>query len=518
MLGVASIILLGALTIRFAVMAVYINPDNAVETMIYAQGSHDDAIAMQEIDELSRRLCGQIVPGKAQTVQCENGKIKVAYDDDSSWPFVWYLRNFPNAQYYGANPGAPFDAPVVIVGAKNEEVTKAFLGNKYISRRYKLIWWPLEGYKDLTLERALKYVTDAQERSDLFTAWFYHRYKEQASQWPYVHNFNLHIRKDVAGLLWNYAGQLPTQPVDDEYEKKFVQIPASRLIGGSFGNAPGQLANPKNIAIDAQGNLFIADADNGRIQKFNAAGQFVSAFGSKSPATTVGPQGTFAEPWGIAVDKTGNIFVADTWNHRIQKFDANGKFLSTWGTNGDTRGVATDNPLFFYGPRAVVVDLQGNVFVSDTGNKRILKFDPNGVPLAQYGGVGGGMGQFLEQVGIGIDKQGNIYVADTWNQRIQKFDANFNFITQWTVQAWDSQSVVNKPYIAVSPDGNVFVTDPETSRIVKFTNDGKLLAVFGTRGVDLSSFNLPTGLAFDANGDLYVVDSGNNRILVFTKP
>jgi len=571
--AVTGIFVLAALTLRFAWLAVYINPDTAVETIIYAQGSHDEPIAMREIEELSRRLCAQTASGKTQTVPCDNGMIKVAYDDDSSWPFVWYLRDYRNAQFYGKSPGAPFDAPVVIVGSKNEDAVKPFLGNKYTKRQYKLIWWPLEGYKELGLDRGAMpqgidvapyagrwiamvggqvtgvgadsneartaslaqrpneepsivrvpvvltdYILNSQVRADLFTAWFYHQYKESASQWPFVHNFSFYVRKDVAALLWNYAGELPAQPtVEDEYDKKFVRLTAARAIG-TPGNGNGQFQNPKNVALDAQGNLYVADSDNGRVQKLDPTGKFLLAFGVKSPPNTLGPQGTFNEPWGIAVDPAGNVYVADTWNHRIQKFDARGKFSTMWGTNGDTRGVALGNPLQFYGPRAIAIDAQNNLYVTDTGNKRVLKFSANGEPLAQYGGVGGNPGQFLEQVGIALDKQGNVFLADTWNLRIQKFDANFTFLMQWPVQAWDSQSVVNKPYLAIDPDGNVFATDPEGSRVIKFSNDGKVLAVFGVRGSDLSSFNLPTGLAFDAQGNLYVADSGNNRVLVFVKP
>ena len=511
------IVVMSALTIRFAWMAVFISPDVATETMIYAQGSHDNVTAMREIEDLSRRLCSQTTAGKT-VVPCDNGLIKVAYDDDSSWPFVWYLRNYRNAQFYGSTPGAPFDAPVVIVGPKNEESVKPLLGTKYVKRQYKLIWWPIEGYKDLSLERVLGYLRDPQQRADLFKTWFYHEYKENLSQWPYVHLFSFYVRKDVASSLWNYAGEVPPQPVpEDEYTKRFVQLTATRVFG-TQGGGNGQFEYPRNIAIDARGNIFVADSDNARIQKFDASGKFLLEWGSRSPEGAPAPQGTFNQPWGIAVDKTGNVYVADTWNHRIQKFDADGKFLTTWGTNGDTRGIAQGNPQQFYGPRAIAVDAQGNVYVSDTGNKRVLKFGPNGEPIAQYGGIGSENGQFLEQVGIVIDKQGNIFVADTWNRRIQKFDANFGFVMQWLVEAWDSQSVVNKPYLAVDGDGNVFVTDPEGARILRFSNDGKLLAVFGVRGSDLSSFNLPTGLAFDAQGNLYVADSANHRVIVFVKP
>lgn len=516
-IAVTLIALFAGLTVHSAWLAVYQNPDVAVETLIYAQGSPDVPIAMREIEELSRRLCAQTSPGK-QTIQCDNGTIKVAYDDDSSWPFVWYLRNYRNAQFYGASPNAPFDAPVVIVGPKNEETVKSFLGTKYSKRAYKLIWWPLEGYKDLSLERIWTYVIDPQQRADLFTAWFYHKYKENQSQWPYVHNFSFYVRKDVATLVWNYSSEIPPQPLaEDEYAKKQLQINAERTLG-TQGAAIGQFNNPKNIAIDSRGNIFVADSDNGRIQKFDSSGKFLLAWGTRSPENVIGPRETFNQPWGIAVDAQGNIFVADTWNHRIQKFDSNGKFLTTWGENGDTRGVAQAEPSKFYGPRAIAMDPQGNLYVTDTGNKRVLKFSSDGAPLAQYGGLGTENGQFQEPVGIAVDAQGNIFVADTWNQRIQKFDKNFTFVTQWPVVAWDSQSVVNKPYLAIDPDGNVFITDPEGYRVIKFTNDGKLVSVFGQRGTDTASFNLPTGLAFDAQGNLYVADSTNNRILIFNKP
>jgi predicted membrane-bound mannosyltransferase/streptogramin lyase len=515
--AVTLIALLAGLTVHSAWLAVYQNPDVAVETIIYAQGSPDVPVAMREIEDLSRRLCAQTGPGK-QTIQCDNGTIKVAYDDDSSWPFVWYLRNYRNAQFYGASPNAPFDAPIVIVGPKNEDAVKGFLGSKYTKRTYKLIWWPLEGYKDLSLDRIWSYIVDPQQRADLFTAWFYHKYKESLSQWPYVHNFSFYVRKDVATLVWNYSSEIAPQPQpEDEYAKKQVQLDASRVFG-SQGVGRGQFSNPKNLAIDSQGNVYVADSDNGRIQKFDANGKFLLAWGTRSPENAIGPRETFNQPWGIAVDKSGGVYVADTWNHRIQKFDSNGKFLTMWGENGDTRGIAQDQPTKFYGPRAIAADSSGNLLVTDTGNKRVLKFSPDGAPLGQYGGLGVDNGQFQEPVGIAVDAQGNIFVADTWNQRIQKFDKNFNFTMQWPIVAWDSQSVVNKPYLAVDTDGNVFVTDPEGSRVIKFTNDGKLVSVFGQRGTDMASFNLPTGLAFDGQGNLYVADSANNRILIFTKP
>jgi len=110
----------------------------------------------------------------------------------------------------------------------------------------------------------------------------------------------------------------------------------------------------------------VVDSDNNRIQKFDPTGKFLAIWGTKSPENAPPPPGTFSQPWGIAVDKAGNVFVADTWNHRIQKFDSNGNFLLTWGTNGDSRGLAQGLPTQFYGPRAIALDAQGNLYVTDT--------------------------------------------------------------------------------------------------------------------------------------------------------
>src|SRR5262249_31121530 len=148
-LAVTVFAILAVFTVRTMVMAAYIDKDMATETIVYAQGTPDVPYAMTEIDELSRRLCSQNGTDDKVKINCDNGTIKVAYDDDSSWPFVWYLRNYKNAQFYGKTPGSPFDAEVVIVGDANENAVKPFLGNRYVKRNMRLVWWPDEGYKGL---------------------------------------------------------------------------------------------------------------------------------------------------------------------------------------------------------------------------------------------------------------------------------------------------------------------------------------------------------------------------------
>ena len=167
----------------------------------------------------------------------------------------------------------------------------------------------------------------------------------------------------------------------------------------------------------------------------------------------------------MAVSPDGKwVYVADTWNHRIQKFSADGTPVTSWGTpNYDP---VSSGPFGLWGPRGIALDSQGHVLVADTGNKRILIYDSDGNFISQFGGQGAGAGQFDEPVGLAFDGDGNLYVADTWNQRIQVFapssdKSNYTPSLQWGIAGWYSQSLDNKPYIAIDQHGHIFAIDPE---------------------------------------------------------
>ncbi|MCS7286371.1 MAG: TIGR03663 family protein [Anaerolineae bacterium] len=495
-LGLLAGVFLALLTIRFAWMASFINYDNVKELIVYAHGTPDIKIALAQIDLISLHTVG-------------DRQIKFAYDDDSTWPLEWYFRDYPNRVYYGSNPTREaLDAPIVIVGPKNEYKVKPFLGDQYYRFAYRLVWWPREDYKGLTPARLWKMLKDPEIRRAMWDVFLYRRYKTPLTQWPYVHYFYLYVRKDVYQKVWELGVAPPPAPEEiDPYARKLLTITPSLEIG-TCGAKPGQFLDPRNLAVDAEGNIYVVDSGNHRIQKFGPNGQFILQWGSFGSAP-----GQFSEPWGIAVDEKGYIYVADTWNHRIQKFDSQGNFITSWGHFVNTEG-KLGQPGAFWGPRTIAIDRQGNLYVADTGNKRIQKFSPEGLFLGQWGGFGTQEGFFDEPVGIALDAQGNIYVADTWNRRIQKFDENFYFIKEWRIHGWESQSVVNKPYLAISPDGRLFVTDPEFHRILAFDLEGNFLFSIGR----YDQLNLPIGLAVDKEGNLYVADSGSCRILKFTLP
>ena len=163
----------------------------------------------------------------------------------------------------------------------------------------------------------------------------------------------------------------------------------------------------------------------------------------------------------MAVDGSGNVYVADAWNDRIQKFDSDGNFLTKWGTEGDGDGQ-------FMSPSGVAVDGSGSVYVADTNNGRIQKFDSEGNFLTKWGTEGSDDGQFRGPHGVAVDGSGNVYVADAWNDRIQKFDSEGNFLTKWGTEGSDDGQFRGPHGVAVDGTGNVYVTDTWNYRIQKF--------------------------------------------------
>ncbi|MBI5876026.1 MAG: TIGR03663 family protein [Chloroflexi bacterium] len=497
-IAASLMLLLLAATIRYAIIGSFEHGDVAVEMLIYAQGAPDVPVVVRDIETMSFKLTG----GRDMDIVVESSE---------TWPFAWYLRNYTKVAYPGSLEGPP-TAPIVIAGYENESRYKPWMSN-YIGVKRKLIWWFAEDYKGMTPQRIADLLSKPENRESLLNFLLYRKFEVPLGQWPLRKEFTFYVRRDVASLIWT-PSQLPPPDVerqDKDLQDKFVTA-APKLVIGQRGTEAGQFNGPKGIAALPDGSLLVADSSNHRIQKLDADGKPLLAFGTQG-----GGDGQFQEPWSVAAGPDGSIYVADTWNHRVQKFDASGKFVKQWGTFGDTAGTAApDRPLVFYGPRAIAVDAQGNVWVVDTGNKRIVKFNADGQPLGAFGGLGTGVGLFAEPVGIAVDpKSGDILVADTWNRRVQRFSKDFKPLSQWSVLGWDTTSVVNKPYLVLDSDGNIYATDPEGQRVVKYAPDGKLLAYFGKFGADANSFNLPTGIVVDAQGNIFVADSGNNRIAKF---
>lgn len=233
---------------------------------------------------------------------------------------------------------------------------------------------------------------------------------------------------------------------------------------GSEGDRPGQFRQPRGVAIDKDGNLLVVDSFNHRVQKtvvgtktfLDRPGAPIQTFGSRGSGN-----GQFETPTGVEVDSAGNIYVVDTENHRVQKFDGAGKFLKTWGRRGSGNDA-------FDRPTHVAIDGAGRVYVSDTGNHRVQVFDGEGQYLSTVGKIGSTPGRFAEPKGLAIDAKGNLWVVDRRNHRLQAFGP-----------------------------------------------DGRNLGTYGRQGPGKGEFSFPEDMAFDSSGRLYVTDGMNGRIQVF---
>jgi len=520
------------LTVRHAWHFCYINYGYPIEHLVYAHSAPAVKETMRQIEELSRRVAGG------------PKLIEVAYGADGSWPFHWYLRDYENAVFYGESPSREqMDAPVVIAGREEWEEVGPYMANDYVVNTYTYLWWPMEDYKNMTWQRVREALADPEMRAALWRIWYDRDYglyddatgkKHLLSEWPLRSEYRLYVRRDAIAQIWDRGAIGPETWVDvgEPYSEKHVMLTA-REVFGRQGAGEGELQSPRGIAIGDDGSVYVADAGNHRIQVFSSDGAFVDSWGTRSLAEqeSGGAQG-FHEPWDLTVGPDGNIYVADTWNHRIQKLDGEGRAITAWGAFGEFGAEDGESgESIFYGPRGIVVvppSLTGSqatvgtadeqnplVYVTDTGNKRVQVFQANGKFAFQWGGGGAAEGDLDEPVGIAIGPEGDLYVADTWNRRIQVFSVEGDFLRQWPIRGWDAGIPEEKPYLAVDDQGRVYVTDPGYYRVLVFDREGNYLLSFGEYGTDLQSFALPQGVAVAPGGSVYVSDAHAHRVLAF---
>lgn len=530
LLAIGAVTVLFLLTVRFSYMLTYVNYDSATEYLVYAHGAPDVKRAINEIKTISQRTVG-------------DQEIAVAYDDDTAWPMSWYMRFFPNNIYYGDNPNTnAMSAPVILVGSKNYAKVEPYVARDYVSRTYRLIWWPEESYKGpldaegrpqgLSLGQIWGALTDPQRRSRLWQIWFYRRHPDQEiTAWPHRHEFRMYVRRDIAEIVWD-LNVTPTSFESAEaaqFDYETIDLSATTVYSGVYGGTP--LLQPRAVAVGPDGERVIADTGNNRIVVLDNEGTFVRAFGSTcflsdgEAGGCVDPDGSgplqlgdgqFREPWGVTVDSDGNIYVSDTWNGRIQIFDSAGNFLNKWGTFAVTESENGD-PYWLFGPRGIAIGQNGDLLVADTGNKRIVEYTPDGEYVRQIGGGGFILGRFEEPVDLAVDRRsGDIYVADTWNKRIQKLSPELEAVAEWPVPSWDSQDIYDKAYIAVDNNGTVYASDPQFFQIFVYSSAGQLESSFGHFGTGPDQFGKPNDLAVDpTTNTVLVADAGNNRIMVF---
>lgn len=285
------------------------------------------------------------------------------------------------------------------------------------------------------------------------------------------------------------------------------------IYGPGKGKNP-RFLKPMAVATDKENNIYVSDTGHNRVVVFNKRGEFMFEFGEFG---TTNPEpgkkanwkpGTFDYPYGIDTDKeTGNLFVADMLNKRIQVFDSKGKFID-WFPKEKYGGMADD--IF---PTDIAVD-NGKVYVLNP--YQVVIFDVEGKFIKDFGMPGSGNGKLDRPNGIDIGKEGTIYVADSNNQRLQAFTQDgkykWSFGKKVGFNSNEGREFGNPRNISVGPDGNIYVADAFHFNIKVFSSEGKKLAEMGQRGAEEGYFNFPNGIEAFNNKTVYVVEKENNRV------
>ncbi len=230
--------------------------------------------------------------------------------------------------------------------------------------------------------------------------------------------------------------------------------------------------------------------------------------GGRSIGSSGSDPGLLKKPRGMTVDSQGNFWIADTGNDRLQKFSLEGSLLQVLGKSGGGEGE-------FNSPASMAVSPKGNIYVADTGNRRIQVFSPKGVFLGAFGKEGSQSGQFKEIVDITVDAAENIYIVDRGNDRVSKTDSNGTLLWEAGKTGKQEGELQSPENILVTADGEVFVLDAGNARIQVFNSSGKFLRKFGSEGSEPGTFSNPQGMALEEGRRLFVGDPGNKRIQTF---
>jgi DNA-binding beta-propeller fold protein YncE len=541
------VLILGGYTVKSTIALNYDHPDTANELLIFVQTTPEVPLFLQRLERLSRDLRDTYKitpppPGTSNADPANYYDLPIFVDNELGTPLGWYLRNYTDVGYACLNhDGCPdkktLDSTtdshgnqyVMILINKYDETAEVQqqLAANYTMHTYKFRWWfPGESSNYGLLDPK----TDAKGHNDMGiwntnwgTVW------QRLTQQPYI------------GGLWNYIMyrelSQPLQSVDmDVYVRNDADpdfsnsdltggVSSSDTISGTQqvynmtdavqkGHRDGQFSEPRNLAGTPDGGFAVLDSGNGRVELFDATGKFISKFGSFGNADgQFGLATNNGGPTGIATDSDGNIYVADTWNFRIEKFDKTGKFITKWGNGFDTKGQAdldAQNPTGFYGPRAIAFDPQKKeLYITDTGNKRVVVYDTEGKFLRQFGTVGSGPGQMYEPIGIAYRPDGKVYIVDLRNKRIQILDSNGQYLSEVHVD-WTEQAL-GEPYLTFDAQNNLYVTDPPNASIYKYGPDNKLLTTYNSNnGAGVIN---PTGIMYANDGNLYVVDPKKDAVV-----
>jgi sugar lactone lactonase YvrE len=267
----------------------------------------------------------------------------------------------------------------------------------------------------------------------------------------------------------------------------------------------GTLNGPSDITGDAEGNIYVSELFNHRIQKLDSEGNPLSMWGQMG-----GSNGELMVPAKLAIDHLGNIYVTEQPNFRVQKFTNDGIFLKKIGVEQESS--PSTSPGQWGQPYGMAFDSEHNFYVADLSNSRVQKFSSDGTYLEKFASNSPNAGNFIGPAAIAIDKNNNVYIAEAGNNQIKKFDVQGNFITEWGGTGTEDGKFRYPIALCIDANSNVLVVDQVNGRIQIFDSSGTYITKIGSEGTADNQFKNPSGIYVGSSGFIYVADQGNNAI------
>jgi predicted membrane-bound mannosyltransferase/DNA-binding beta-propeller fold protein YncE len=524
--AVAVLGALGLFTVRTMLMASFERGDVPKDLLIYTQSSPDIPVLARQIDQLG-----------AATGKGLDLPIALDSTDSFAWPWAWYLRDYRAVTYTDFANGVPTgDFAVMLVNQSNasrvldalQQAGDTRFGNPV---PYPHRWWfdesryrePMTGTVDgqrqilgpwdgvhevgpvqlpsgipnmAAWKRIGSGIFGGEWLPEWFDYWRDHDPGIAPGSVDAVAYFPANFDRQ-AGLLTARAVTLPGPTVDT----------AGRPAFGGIGALPGQFFSPVDIESDSAGNLYVIDRATRKLQKFDQAGNFLAAVDIRvNPAD----RNEGAEPWGLAIAPNGNVIVADTFGWRVRIFDRDLQAIGGFGNPPTPNTVP--GPYDLFGPRDVGIDAQGNLWVTDTGNARIVIYSSTGEYIRELGTRGSGPGQFNEPVGINIAGDGAVFVADMYNLRVAILNPDGSYRGEFEVEGWGGTDVKDKPYLRALRDGRVAVSLPSQNEVRVYDQAGTVTQVIAPADDPL---NRPYGIIETADGTLWIAEGGSGRVRQF---
>lgn len=302
-------------------------------------------------------------------------------------------------------------------------------------------------------------------------------------------------------VLWTGLGEAPAE-VAEVPATPLAPAPAAPAAGalevvfdrawGSLGAEPGQFQDPRGVAVDAAGNVYVADTGNRRVQKFTADGALLQVFGEDAD---------LREPFDLVVAPDGHLYVLDPQSDNVAHFGPDGAYLGRLGVG-----------IGLFRPRGLAVDAAGNLYIADTGGSRVLKLAPTGQVLAEVCPAGDGAGRVRQPTDVVVALDGSLYVVDPSLRLLQRLDAQGRYLGGWSIPA---ANTFDGPHLAFHPSGLLLMTEPEGHQVYAYDGEGRLVAAWGGEGTGPGQFAKPIGIAVGPGGEVLVADPLHHRVQRF---